>query len=346
MDQPTKNRFFKKVPKQPNKKGCLVWLGGKHQNGSGRFWIGTKAYTAHRLAWELKHGAVPPLSKLYHHYGELSCVQTDHLFFIAAGQAPPIHIIKNRFLKHIPDKQNENGCLEWIGSRTKGGYGTFYLGGGRAHPFTTTAHRVAWMLDHGPIPVGYSVLHYCDNPPCVQISHLFLGNQTDNIADARAKGRLATGARHGLHKHPEAAARGARHGSATHPERVARGAQSGTAKLTDTDVMEIRRSWRYLSRKQLAGKYGVCKGLIHVILSGKGWTHLPKGDYDARTAYRLARHRHADLKLTPEKVRKIQQRFRVGSITKTALAKKYGVTCSAISCVISGKTWKHIPLGD
>ncbi len=345
MDKSVKDRFFKKVAAKPDKNGCLLWLGGKHQNGSGRFWIGTKAYTAHRIAWELKHGPPPPLSKLYHYCGNLLCVQTGHLFVLATGQAPPIHIIKNRFLTHIPDKQNKNGCLEWQGSRTKGGYGTFYLSGGRAHPFRTTAHRVAWMLEYGSIPQNLWVLHHCDNPPCVQIRHLFLGTPTDNTSDARTKGRLATGARHGLHKHPEAAARGERHGSATHPERVARGERGGMSKLTNKDVIEIRHSWRQLSRQQLASKYRVSKALICGILRGKRWTHLPRGDYNARIAHKLAQSRHTDLKLTPEKVRKIRSRFRAGGITRTALAKKYGVTRSTIGFVVSGKTWKHIPLG-
>lgn len=54
----------------------------------------------------------------------------------------------------------------------------------------TKAHRRAWELAHGPIPVGMDVLHRCDNPPCENPEHLFLGTAKDNMADARAKGRL------------------------------------------------------------------------------------------------------------------------------------------------------------
>lgn len=82
-------------------------------------------------------------------------------------------------------------CIEWSGARNgvgpTGGYGVFGRGGqGRR---LTYAHRWAYALFHGAIPEGMCVLHHCDNPPCINPDHLFLGTKGDNNRDKTAKGR-------------------------------------------------------------------------------------------------------------------------------------------------------------
>lgn len=72
-------------------------------------------------------------------------------------------------------------CWEWRGYRTIKGYGS--IGAGEF------AHRVAYELLVGPIPPKLYVLHHCDNPPCVNPSHLFLGTIADNNRDMVEKGR-------------------------------------------------------------------------------------------------------------------------------------------------------------
>jgi len=79
----------------------------------------------------------------------------------------------------------DSGCWEWTGSRNEKGYGRFNAGGHSP----IGAHRYAWQLAYGPVPPGRMVLHECDNPPCVNAAHLFLGTAADNMTDMVAKGR-------------------------------------------------------------------------------------------------------------------------------------------------------------
>jgi len=79
---------------------------------------------------------------------------------------------------------NARGCRVWLGHVDEWGYGRARFDGR-----IIRTHRVAWELAHGPIPEGMRVLHRCDNPPCCNPDHLFLGTDRDNAADRDAKGR-------------------------------------------------------------------------------------------------------------------------------------------------------------
>ena len=82
----------------------------------------------------------------------------------------------------------EAGCREWVGERRRG-YGIVTHEKRRWY-----AHRLAWTLANGPIPNGLLVCHRCDNPPCINVEHMFLGTNADNMQDASTKGRLRGGA--------------------------------------------------------------------------------------------------------------------------------------------------------
>lgn len=76
-------------------------------------------------------------------------------------------------------------CIEWWGGKANsGGYGFLRVSGQPRQ-----AHRHVWEECFGPIPEGMYVCHHCDNPPCVNPEHLFLGTQSDNMRDREAKGR-------------------------------------------------------------------------------------------------------------------------------------------------------------
>lgn len=90
-------------------------------------------------------------------------------------------------------------CREWRGTRDRHGYGIIKIRSGNDAK-TKRAHRVAWELINGAIPDGMYVLHRCDNPPCCNPTHLFLGTHADNMDDMKAKGRQASGEHHGRAK--------------------------------------------------------------------------------------------------------------------------------------------------
>lgn len=81
-------------------------------------------------------------------------------------------------------KATASGCVEWIGARNADGYGLT-----RTEGKQRLAHRVSYERSNGVIPDGLCVLHRCDNPPCLNPDHLFVGTRGDNAKDCTAKGR-------------------------------------------------------------------------------------------------------------------------------------------------------------
>lgn len=93
--------------------------------------------------------------------------------------------LRDRLIEKLAEAPN--GCLEFTGKRQKTGYG--HIGSGGKHGQTLLAHRVAWEVANGPIPDGLLVCHHCDNPPCCNPEHMFLGTKSDNAVDCIRKGR-------------------------------------------------------------------------------------------------------------------------------------------------------------
>ena len=99
-------------------------------------------------------------------------------------------------------KEDEaTGCWVWTGATASKGYGEIKIPRTRKQ---IPAHRLSYLIHRGPIPPGKCVLHKCDNPPCVNPQHLFVGTKLDNALDMVSKMRHVYGERQGAHKLKEA----------------------------------------------------------------------------------------------------------------------------------------------
>lgn len=176
---------------------------------------------------------------------------------------------KKRFWSNV-DVCSEDECWEWTGGRTGAGYGAFDLKGKKY-----LAHRIAWFLENGPIPDGMLICHDCDNPPCKNVNHFFLGTSKDNTVDAAKKGRMATGKRNGKYTHPEKTPCGENNGSRTHPEKRPRGENHGMSNLTEILVLEIRKLYSEGEKQCVIGdSLEISKSQINKIVNRKTWTHI------------------------------------------------------------------------
>ena len=90
---------------------------------------------------------------------------------------------KERFLQRV-DVRGPDECWPFKSRTSPGKHGVFWANG-KSHG----AHRIAYAVAYGPIRDGLFVCHHCDNPPCCNPSHLFLGSARDNARDAISKGR-------------------------------------------------------------------------------------------------------------------------------------------------------------
>ena len=131
----------------------------------------------------------------------------------------------------IPEPNS--GCWLWLRAISSTGYGQ-----ATAPPPAKAigAHRLSYMIHHGPIPPGMDVCHRCDNRACVNPAHLWVGTRNQNVQDAVAKRRHA-------------------HGTATHG-----------AKLTESDVVAIRADGRL--HRVIAAEYGLSRTHVSLIKSG------------------------------------------------------------------------------
>jgi hypothetical protein len=202
-----------------------------------------------------------------------------------------------------------SGCWEWQRYRNEHGYGRMW----RPKVY---AHRASFEAFVGPIPSGLSVLHRCDNPPCCNPEHLFLGTRADNMRDMCAKGRCALqrnprllarcGDEHWSHKKPECVARGDRNGARAHPERLARGDRHGRHTKPESTAKGLRNGAHTKPESRRQGE-----------LNGQA-------------------------KLTDMDVREIRRLRNQCGARLALLAVRFGVSQTLISMIARGTAWKHV----
>lgn len=154
---------------------------------------------------------------------------------------------EERFWEKVDIPHGGFGCWEWNAARNARGYGVFSLPNKGGPWRNKLSHRFSFELCHGTIPEGLYICHHCDNPSCVNPSHLFAGTQKDNARDRDQKGR-------GVFVPPQ------------------KGEAHPNAKLTQEQVVAIRADTRTLT--EIAKDYDVTNHAIHRIRTRKTWRHV------------------------------------------------------------------------
>ena len=156
-----------------------------------------------------------------------------------------------QFWSNVDQTGGPDACWPWLRSLRRGGYGQWTAGG-----VNWPTHRYAWVHTNGPIPTGMLVCHHCDNPPCCNPAHLFLGTHLANNRDKDAKGRSRYHLRDG-----EPFDRSGEH--------------HGARKLTAAQVVEIRRLYAEgCTQTGLAHQFKVGQAQISRIVLRQRWQHV------------------------------------------------------------------------
>lgn len=177
------------------------------------------------------------------------------------------------------------------------------------------AHRLAYEDAKGKIPSGMLVRHSCDNPICVNPSHLVRGSYKQNVADMDRRKRRVTNTPYG--------------------------ADNCNAKLTDDHVIAIRRA--YISgehRDSIAARYGLSPRSIPDLVSGKSWKHLFVEGAPTLDELKAAskRNQKPGAKVTQDIAYEIRRRLSNGELGKD-LATEFGIHKATVSDIKLRKIW-------
>lgn len=139
-------------------------------------------------------------------------------------------------------RDTATGCLLWLGAHDAKGYGRVRFRGRLVR-----VHRLAWQLARRrSVPAGRLIAHRCDRPPCLEPQHLRSSTHLQNMAEARERGRLAIGSRH------------------------------GQAKLTEQVVAlaRLQVAMHHVTVRELAAAAGVASSTMADAIRGTTWSHV------------------------------------------------------------------------
>ncbi len=222
-------------------------------------------------------------------------------------------------------------CWLWEGDKTRKNTKTSsYYGLMRINGKRIRAHRVSYIIHNGPVPNSLQCMHLCDNSICQNPEHLRLGTNQDNHGDMMEKGRNS----------------------------YLVGAESPTAKLTESQVQDIRLKYlKGFGFRRLARQFNVGRTTIRHIIIGISWKELSISNETANSIKLVREERAATAKLiknqvyethklTEIQVKEIREIYANGGVTYSKLANDYGFNRHTIKNLLLGKTWKHISIPE
>jgi predicted XRE-type DNA-binding protein len=207
-------------------------------------------------------------------------------------------------------------CWNWIGDINNLGYGRLSFKGQR-----TKAHRLSYTLNIGPILGNLFVCHKCNNPSCVNPSHLYLGTSQDNMTDKVKANRQS-------------------HASSP-------GEKNGMSVLTESQVIEIIGLLKTanMTQKEIAKKYSTGRSAISHINLNNTWTYLPRPQIlldKIANKGPLKGENHPHAKLTETQVVEIIRLLKTKSMKQQDIADRFSTSFQNISAIKMGHKWKYL----